>query len=317
MQEFFGRLKSSIDQISAWGESTAQGVNKQTGGFAGMLYRAIDDFGKHGPREAAALSYYALFSLFPLLLLIVAIIGQFLGPAATGNELEDFLRLFLPGSVAEEVNRSIARFVSQGNSAGIIAFISLSWSSLALFSNLESALSRTFRAPSRSLWHRRGIGLLMVLTLGVLLVANVMTSLLFSFLEVIFIARNSIWLAIAGIFIPFGFSMGIFAMMYRLVPRRQVRWDAIWPAALIGAAAWESAKVIFGWWLDSLSNLSLVYGSITTVIIFMLWAFYTFAIILLCGEFCVGLADWQEARRERRDTGDDFAHDFYDKLMAG
>lgn len=295
-------------------------ADRHTNGFAAMIWHAIDNFAQHGPREAAALSYYALFSMFPLLLLIVVVIGWLVGPGATGATLNDFLALFLPGATATELSRTVERFVSQGVSASIVAFVGLSWSALGLFSNLESALSRTFRdTKGRHFWERRIVGFIMILALGVLLIANIVTSLLFSFLDLLFLNRNNIWLSMAAIFIPFGFSMGIFAMMYRWIPRTQVGWDAIWPAALFGGVAWELAKRIFGWYLDSISNLSLVYGSITTIIIFMLWAFYTSCIILLCAEFCVGLSDWQQQRRRRHayvDQEIEFAGDYYNRMLA-
>ena len=295
-------------------------ADRHTAGFAAVIWHSIDNFAKHGVREAAALSYYALFSLFPLLMMIVVIIGWVVGPTAIGSTLNDFLTLFLPGATATELSRTIERFVSQGVSASIVALVGLSWSAVSLFSNLEGALSRTFRDPKfRPFLARRIAGLAMIAALGALLIANIVTSLLFSFFDLLFLNRNNIWLSMASIFIPFGFSMGIFAMMYRWIPRTKVGWDAIWPAALMGGAAWEIAKRLFGWYLDSVSNLSLVYGSITTIIIFMLWAYYTSCILLLFAEFCVRLYDWQVQRRRRRafiEQEIEFAGDYYDRMLA-
>jgi membrane protein len=291
-------------------------VNEATFGIAGIIYRSVDNFIKFGgPREAAALSYYALFSLFPLLLLLIAVIGWLLGPATAGNQIEDFLRLFLPGQTAIEINRTISRFVEEGSSASLVASIAFAWSALGLFSNLEAALSRTFRDTSqRPWWQRRMNGFLMVIALGILLVANIVTSLLFSFLDLLFLNQSNLWLSVIGIFVPFGFSMGIFAMLYRWVPRKHVGWDAIWPAALLGGVAWELAKRVFGYYLETIANLSIVYGSITTVIIFMLWAFYTTGILLFFAEFCVSLADYLEERK--RPEQHEFAGDYYDRLLA-
>jgi membrane protein len=307
------RIQRRITQVYGW-------ADRHTGGFASIIWRAVYNFAQHGPREAAALSYYALFSMFPLLLLLVVLIGWLVGPSSTGSTVNDFLALFLPGATATELSRTVERFVLQGASASIVAFVGLSWSALGLFSNLESALSRTFRdSKGRHFWERRIVGLIMILALGILLIANIMTSLLFSFFDLLFLNRNNIWLSMASIFIPFGFSMGIFAMMYRWIPRTQIGWDAIWPAALLGGVAWELAKRIFGWYLESISNLSLVYGSITTIIIFMLWAFYTSCIILLCAEICIGLSDWQRQRKRRRAIEDqevEFAGDYYTRMLA-
>lgn len=286
-------------------------------GLATVVFRSIHEFTKHGPREAAALSYYALFSLFPLLLLLVVGIGQIVGPAATGTQINDFLSLFLPGETATEITRNLERFVSDGRDATLISLFSLAYSGLGLFSNLEGALSRTFHDEKfRPFLKRRAAGFAMVVVLGVLLVANIFTSLIFSFVGLLFIEQSSIWQIMVGIFIPFGFSMGIFAMMYRFIPRTQVGWDAIWPAAMVGGAAWEAAKRIFGLYLDAATNLSLVYGSLTTVIIFMLWAYVTCSIILLCAELCMHLADWLEERKQENPSHElHFASDYYERKL--
>lgn len=310
-------IKYYAKQLETWVKVGFHRLDQQTNGFAGLIYRAIDNFGKNGLREAAALSYYALFSLFPLLLLVVVIIGWIIGPTTTESQLKDILAVFLPGATATELSRTVERFVNQGASASIVAFITLTWSALGLFSNLEAALSRTFHdTHQRKWWRRRIVGFVMVLALGVLMIANIVTSLLFSFLDIIFLNSGNIWISMAGIFVPFGFSMGIFAMLYRWIPRTTVGWDAIWPAALLGALAWEFAKLVFGWYLDSISNLSVVYGSITTVIIFMLWTYYTSCIILLCGELCVAFSDWLEMLRARHpEHGFDFAGDYYTRQL--
>jgi membrane protein len=303
---YYKELRKRLDVVGAW-------LDHRSGGIAGLIYRALDNFQKRGLREAAALSYYALFSLFPLVLLVIVIIGWLVGPAATKNQVEDVLAIFMPGPTATELNNAIARFVEQGSSASVIALIGLAWSAIGLFSNLESALSRTFRdTQSRPFVKRRIVGVLMILALGVLLIANILTSLIFSFLNLIFLTQGNIWLEIAGFFVPFGFGMGVFAMLYRWIPRSRVGWDAIWPSALLGAVAWEAAKRLFVVYLERVGNLSVVYGSITTVIILMLWTYFTACIILLCGEFCVSLSDWLEYRRRERPERHDFAMDYYE-----
>jgi membrane protein len=309
--DYLNQTWQKIKDFVAW-------ADVKTDGLVGVGIRTYHNFSKRGMREAAALSYYALLSMFPLMLLLVVLFGLILGPAATGTQLKDFLSLFLPGATATELSDTVERFVGEGTTGSLIAFATLSWSALGLFSNLEATLSTTFRdTVQRRFWQRRIVGLLMLLALGVLLIANILTSLIFSLLDLIFLNPSNIWISMAGIFIPFGFSMGVFAMMYRWIPRVTVGWDAIWPAALLAAVAWEGAKRVFGWYLDAVGNLSLVYGSITTVIIFMLWAFYTSLIILLCAEFCVALADWLEKRRQRESPHEaDFAGDYYQRQLS-
>lgn len=313
-------VKTLASLIDRGVRRTADYWNERTNGFVGVLWRTAHNFSQRGTWEASALSYYSLLSLFPLLMVLIVVLGQILGPTTTGTQLRDFLGLFLPGATAVEISSTIERFSEQAGSISLIVAVTFVWSSLGLFSALSGALDRIFRTTkSIKFWQRRIIGFLIVLALGVLLLANIITSLLFSFLDLIFLNQSNIWVQIAGIFIPFGFSMGIFAMTYRWIPQTIVPWDAIWPSALLGAMAWELAKIFFGIWLDTIADLTLVYGSLTTVIAFMLWAYYTWAIVLLCGEFCMELSLWLAyLRQTSADQESDFAGDYYIRqLHAG
>src|SRR5688572_32617613 len=101
---YYNQLRQEMNVVGA-------ALDRRSGGIAGLIYRALDNFQKRGLREAAALSYYALFSLFPLVLLVIVIIGWLVGPAATKNQVEDVLAIFMPGPTATELNNAIARFV--------------------------------------------------------------------------------------------------------------------------------------------------------------------------------------------------------------
>lgn len=148
-------------------------ANAMTDGLLSHVWQAIVRFSKHGTREAAALSYYATFSLFPLLLLVIIVIGTALGPAAARNQIDSVLRLFLPVNTANFLQENIALALEQRGSFGLVAGVSLLWSSLGLFSSLSSALSRTFRDENpRNTWHQRLVGLTMMIALSVLLIAS-------------------------------------------------------------------------------------------------------------------------------------------------
>ncbi|NLE52793.1 MAG: YihY/virulence factor BrkB family protein, partial [Chloroflexi bacterium] len=147
-------------------------LNALSDGLLSHMWQAIVRFSKHGTREAAALSYYAIFSLFPLLLLVIIVIGTALGPAAARNQIDTVLRLFLPPNTANFLQDNIAQALEQRGSFGLVAGVSLLWSSLGLFSSLSSALSRTFRDENpRNTWHQRLVGLSMMIALSVLLMA--------------------------------------------------------------------------------------------------------------------------------------------------
>jgi len=271
-------------------------ANTMTDGLLQHLWWAIDRFGKHGTRESAALSYYAIFSLFPLLILLIIVIGSWLGPAAARNQIDGVLRVFLPASTANFLQDSIAETLDQRGSFGLVAGITLLWSSLGFFSSLSSALSRTFRdEKGYNTWISRLMGLGMMVALGVLLAASLATTLAFNLID-LFIFGTTSWLTTTALVVPFSLSVAIFAFLYRFIPRRRVRWDAIWVAAFLGGGAWETAKRLFTWYLDNLASYSLVYGSVATMIVLMLWVYLTGIIILLGGEICVAIDDWMSKR---------------------
>lgn len=272
-------------------------ANELTDGLLYHLYRAIYRFSKHGTRESAALSYYAIFSLFPLLLLLIIVIGTLLGPAAAHNQIGGVLRLFIPASGASFLQENIAEALEQRESFGLVAGLTLLWSSLGLFSSLSSALSRTFRDTNpRNTWQQRIFGLVMILALALLLLASLLTSLIFGLLDLVVFYQGGLWVTAVGLLIPLSLSVAIFAFLYRFVPRRRVRWDAIWVAALLGGGAWEIAKRLFAWYLDNLASYNLVYGSVATMIVILLWAYLTGIIVLLGAEICVSIDDWMSKK---------------------
>jgi membrane protein len=272
-------------------------TNAMTDGLLQHLWWAFDRFRKHGPRESAALSYYAIFSLFPLLLLLIVVVGSTLGPAAAANQINDLLRLFLPSSAADFLQESIAATLEQRGSFGLVAGITLLWSSLGFFSNLSGALSRTFRDPKGyNTWSSRLMGLGMMVALGVLIGASVATTLVFNVLDLLVFYRRNSWIGTGALIVPLSLSVAIFAFLYRFIPRRRVRWDAIWIAGFMGGSSWEVAKRGFAWYLDNLASYSLVYGSVATLIVLMLWVYLTGLIILLGAEVCVAVDDWMNRR---------------------
>jgi len=272
-------------------------ANAMTDGLMHHLWQAIYRFSKYGPREAAALSYYALFSLFPLLLLLIIGLGTVLGPAAADNQINGVLRLFLPVSTASFLQETIAEALEQRSSFGIFAGVFLLWSASGLFSSLSSALSRTFRDTNpRNTWHQRLVGLGMMVALSALLVASLVTTLIFGVIDLLVFFQTASWITMGALIIPLSLSVAIFAFLYRFIPRRRVRWDAIWVAAFFGGGAWEVAKRLFAWYLDNLASYNLVYGSVATVIVLMLWAYLSGIIVLLGAEFCVSLDDWMSKK---------------------
>ncbi|MBE0689479.1 MAG: YihY/virulence factor BrkB family protein [Anaerolineae bacterium] len=260
------------------------------------LRGVLQGFLRYGTRQAAALAYYAVFSIFPLSLLLAVIISRVLGPVVAQQQIQLGLSSFLPpsaSSVFDLVETNVTTALAQSQSFGIIAIAGLTWSGLGLFTNITTSLDHIFRVPeSRSIWRQRLIAVVMTLILIALVGASFVTSAAQRLLNALLLERPSVWLTIGIYFLPFALNMAIFALQFRYVPARTVKWDAVWPAAIVGAVGWELAKSSFGWYLNNVANYQFVYGSLATVIVLLFWAYLIAAIFLFSAELCARLNDW-------------------------
>ncbi len=264
------------------------------------IWRAIMNFNNYGTRQAAALAYYTVFSIFPLTLLVATAISRVLGAAVAQQQIANALQLFLPPESTSDLMTSITQALDQNTPFGLIAIVGLIWSGLGLFSNVTSSLDRIFHVPvSRSLWRHRLVAVLMIFILVVLVAASFVTSGILVLISTVFFLNNpSTWITVATVFLPLGLNMIIFVLLFRFVPARVVYWDAVWPAAIFGAAGWEIAKAGFRWYLENLANFQVVYGSIATVIVLLFSAYLLASIFIFSAELCAQLNEWLDRRHD-------------------
>jgi membrane protein len=266
-----------------------------TRALVSRLWRALTNFNQHGARQAAALSYYAIFSIFPLSLLLAVSISALVGPTIASEQIARGLTVFLPEQTVTLVQSNVNETLRQGASFGLVAVGGLIWSALGLFSNLTSALDAIFQVPaSRSMWRQRLVAFLMTVMLIVLIITSFVTSGVLQLIAVFLGNNPNIWVTVGRVFLPLGLNMVIFALLFRYVPARVVHWDAVWPAAIFGALGWEVSKAVFAWYLTNVANFQFVYGSLATVIVLLVYTYFTASLFLLSAEICAQLNHWYE-----------------------
>jgi membrane protein len=267
----------------------------------GYVRQAVINFAGSGLRQAAALAYYAIFSVFPLTLLLAVGVGRVLGPVAAQEQLANALSMFLPPDTVTLLQTNVAEAIQQSDSFTAIALIGLVWSALGLFSNITTSLDIIFAVPARrSLWRQRLVAVFMTFILVVLVTASFLTSAVLRLITASLLGQPSSWLTIGTVFLPLGLNMVIFALLFRYVPARYVHWDAVWPAAILGAIGWELAKSGFIWYTSGVANFQFIYGGIATAIVLLLWAYIIAAIFLLSAEVCAQLNLWFTVQDEDR-----------------
>ncbi|XWX04605.1 YihY/virulence factor BrkB family protein [Aggregatilineales bacterium SYSU G02658] len=294
-------LKQIVQQWQSWRgqiESWWLTMPHATQTLPVYLLRAVRNFITVGSLHATSLAYFAVFSIFPLVLLLAIAIGAVVGPAVAQEQIINGLALFLPAETAQTLQETVFTVVDQGTQFGVVALVGLLWSATGLFSGVTRFLDEIFVVPAlRSMWRMR----LLALVMGVILVGLVIASFLTSGILRLFSAlalELNIWFTVGTVFLPLGLNLVIFALLFRFVPTRYVHWDAIWPAAMFGAVGWELAKSAFQWYLANLANYSIIYGSIATGIVLLFWAYLLASIFLLSAEICARLNEWLIAEDE-------------------
>lgn len=234
---------------------------------------------------ASSISYFAFLSLFPLLLGLLAIFSLFLPPDTIRNELITFFGQYLPGSLGI-LQGSVDDITRFRGVFGLIGVVGLFWSGTGVFSAVTHAINKAWGIPyqhpfyikkPRELGMVAGIGFLFLLSLG--------TSTFLTRLGQVQLPITGILVNFLTILLAFFFSLVVFMLVHKLSPVIWLSWKYVWPGAVLSTILFEIAKTIFVFYLNSSSHYDAVYGSIASVIISLVWIYYSAFILLLGAEF--------------------------------
>jgi membrane protein len=251
----------------------------------------------YAPSMGAALSYYTLFSIAPLILIVVAVAGFAFGDdAARGEIFAQLVGLVGPqGAQAVEELLQHANRPGAGALAAISGTVALLLGATAVFGELQNALDRIWRAPARkqdkgwlNLVRSRLLSFGMVLAIAFLLMVSLVMSALLS-------ALGEWWALDAAA--SFVLSTLMFALIYKIIPRVRIRWRDVWLGASVTAALFALGKVLIGLYLGR-SAVASAFGAAGSLVALMVWVYYSAQVFLLGAEFT------RLAAKER--TQDDF-----------
>jgi len=247
----------------------------------------------YAPSMGAALSYYSLFSIAPLLLIVISIAGLVFGEEAARGAIFGQLQ----GLVGDESARAVEGILQaadkpkQGIVSTIIGVAILVLGAMTVFGELQNALDRIWRAPARAtasgLWNLLRTRLLsfgMILGLAFLL----MVSLVFS---AALAALGKWWGTAFGalahgvdLLVSFGLITVVFALIYRYIPRVHVAWHDVWLGAAVTSLLFAVGKFLIGLYLGKASVAS-TFGAAGSLVVLMVWMYYSAQIFLFGAEF--------------------------------
>ncbi|MEA4908597.1 MAG: YihY/virulence factor BrkB family protein [Chloroflexi bacterium] len=266
-------------------------INRWSGGNLDIVRNTILSFSEaRAPEAAASIAYYALFSLFPLILAFITIASFFLKGDEIRQTVLEFVTRALPIS-QDFVISNINSILKERGTFSIVALVSLIWSATGVFNTLALNVERAWSDRGiHSILQRRLVALTMVGLLALLLVLSVFSTTLIHLLPEVWIpmvgnvaiTESTFWKLTTMLLAPLFRFVMLFAL-YWGIPRDNVRRSAAFWSALFAMVAIELITYFFTWYLRSgLVRYELVYGSLGAIIALMLWI-YLGSWILLFG----------------------------------
>jgi membrane protein len=263
----------------------------------------------YAPSMGAALSYYTLFSIAPLLLIIIGVAGMVFGPEAARGEIFGQLQGLMgpEGAAAVEKLLQSANKPAEGMLATVTGAILLLLGATTVFNELQNDLDRIWRAPAPvksgvwSLVHSRLLSFGMILVIAFLLMVSLLVSAALSALSKWWgpaFAGWEIFAHLLDLLLSFGLMTLIFAMIYKILPRVRIAWRDVWTGAAVTAVLFAVGKFLIGLYIGK-SSVASAFGAAGSLVVVMVWVYYSAQIFLLGAEFTRVYAHAQGSRQGR------------------
>lgn len=247
------------------------------------------------PRLAAALSYYTMFSLAPLLIIAIAIAGLMFDTAVAQEQIHAQIKGLVGVEGADAIKEMIEHSGDWGDSiiATLIGVATLLFGATGVFGQLQDSLNTIWEVapkPNRT-WMEtikvRFVPFTMVLGIGFLLLVSLIVSTALASLEQ-FMQGLLPGMELLGQIFNFAISFGVitllFAMMYKVLPDVKIAWRDVWIGAAATALLFTIGKFLIGLYLGK-SSFSSTYGAAGSLIVILLWVYYSSQILFLGAEF--------------------------------
>jgi membrane protein len=257
---------------------------------------AVAWYTDRGSRFGAALAFYTLFSLAPLLIIVIALAALAFGRDMAQTQLVQHLDALVGAEGTRVIQAAIEHTARprSGVVATLVGLVTLLFGATVVFSELQDALNTIWKVPSSPrrgrvfglLWHRC-LAFIMVLALGGLLLLSILinaglTAVLQLFGDVL--PRHVDWWRAANFLVSFGLVTGLFAIIYRVLPDAEIAWGAVGIGALVTAGLFMVGKYLIELYLGH-SSIASVYGAAGSLVILLMWVYYSAQILYVGAEF--------------------------------
>ena len=239
--------------------------------------------------RSASIAYFTFFSIFPLILGIIALASFFINPEKVGTDLNSLLAEVVPAS-ADLVSSNIENLVKLRGAMSLISIVTLFWSGKKMFSALSRGINVAlgfkpafygFLNVFRNFFLAILAMLLMLVPLAVTPLAHIFESLGIAVFGDN--ARHFLSLATTTA-INFSSSFLVLTVLYWIIPYRWLSWKIVIPAAFFTSLFQVAGKSIFMYYLNTTANFKAVYGSLSSIVVLLLWLYFSAYLIIYGAE---------------------------------
>jgi membrane protein len=254
-------------------------------------------------RQGAALAYYSVFSLGPIIVIAIAVAGFFFGHDAVSGQVASSIKGMMgdTGAKAVEAMLADAGRPRKGLVATLLGLGALLFAAIGVVVQLKDALNTVWEVEETSgsgIWHflrNYVVSLAAVLALGFLLMVSLLVTTALAALGNIVGGEHGV-LHFVSVLVSFLVIALLFAMMFKWLPDTAIDWYDVWLGALLTAALFEIGKFAIGFYIGK-QGLESTYGAAASIVVVLIWVYYSSQIILMGAEFTHAFANQHGSKK--------------------
>ena len=246
---------------------------------------------------SAALSYYTIFALPPIIIIVITAAGYLFEKEAVSGEIYRQFEILLGHQAAVQIQEMVDKVRNNGDAlwhAKLIGLGTLLFAATGVFVAIQSSLNNIWDVKAKpkrqivKLIKDRILSFALILSIAfLLLVSLVIHAILVAFFklfEYYFKEMTVIFVQVFNFIIPLGIITVLFAMIFKYLPDAKIRWKDVWMGAFVTSVLFTLGKFLIGLYLGS-ADVGSAYGAAGTIILILLWVFYSSILLFLGAEF--------------------------------
>jgi len=261
-----------------------------------LVESGTEFFGDRGMKLSASLSYYTVFSLGPLLLVVISLVGIFYGKDAVEGRIHEQIGGFVGEAAALQIQDIISNLEKSqfSRSGAVIGFVMLFMGATGIFTEMQDSINYIWSIrskPKRGLvkWAlNRLISFSLVISLGFLLmvslIVHALVDVMRDYLNSFFDAELVMVFQLLNYVVLFAVITSLFAIIFRVLPDAKIRWRDAFVGAMFTAVLFLLGKFAIGFYLGN-SDLGVTYGAAASIVAILLWVYYSSIILYFGAQF--------------------------------